>query len=529
MRPVDLARRHDLSTQTVRNYEDAGIIPPAGRGPTGYRNYTAAHAAGLAAYLALVPAFGSSTSRRIMHAATAGRLDEALEYVDDGHALLARDRATLRTVESALSHLGAVGTRATADDAREPFSIGEVARHLALAPATLRTWERTGVLAPRRDPRTGHRRYVAQDVRDAELAHLLRRGGRSLGTIATVLRELRDVGSLDALARTLEPWRRDLTSRGLAMLSAAGQLSAYLDALGRSGTTGSARPRSGSGQRTGLSVRPDRMRRMSPSTAADYGWIRSSSSLFTYALEFGYTLTLVRGVPPTEVLRRAGAVPRDAVSGLAALIEEHTEVLFGHETWPESFVAGAFTVPGECGDWTLALEFGGDLGTRPAIMEALSAGTRAVSHSRNGGKPMHFFHWYEDGELRTTFESAAYRSGSTPDELTAVMREVGLNPTGDQDPGVDGKAAVFALTERLTGVRVTEDLLAEAVYQTGEVPEEPAEEWKGVIIDITDAHGDRTYAATSAQCDATSGAATASDPGGSGRESAPPPHRGTTP
>ncbi|MFE4334670.1 MerR family DNA-binding transcriptional regulator [Streptomyces sp. NPDC056831] len=62
MRPVDLARRHGLSTPAVRNYEGAGIIPPAHRSRTGCRDYTATHAAGLAAYLALVPASGYSTS-----------------------------------------------------------------------------------------------------------------------------------------------------------------------------------------------------------------------------------------------------------------------------------------------------------------------------------------------------------------------------------------------------------------------------------------------------------------------------------
>ncbi|MFJ3723232.1 DUF6461 domain-containing protein [Streptomyces sp. NPDC090045] len=217
---------------------------------------------------------------------------------------------------------------------------------------------------------------------------------------------------------------------------------------------------------------------MTRATAADYGWIRSSSSLFKHAMEeAGYTLTLVRGLSPAQLLEVAGAEPRDVCEGVGELIQENTEIVFGYEDWPESFLVGAFTVPGEGGNWTLALEFGGDLGTRPSIMEALSAGTRAVSHSSNGGKPMDFFHWYEDGELRTTFEWPADRTGSTPDELNAVMREVGLNPTGDEDPDVDRKAAVFALTERLTGVRVTEELLANAEYQTGEVPEEPAGDW----------------------------------------------------
>ncbi|MER5484495.1 DUF6461 domain-containing protein [Streptomyces sp. NPDC002812] len=209
-----------------------------------------------------------------------------------------------------------------------------------------------------------------------------------------------------------------------------------------------------------------------PATAADYSWIGASPSLFAYALEGGYTLTLVRGLSPAEVLEVVEAEPRGVCEGFHGLVFDHTEILDAYGYSPDSFLAGAFTVPGEGGAWTLVLEFGGDVGTRPRFMEALSAGSRAVSHTSNGGKPMDFFHWYEDGELRTTFEFPADRTGSTPDALNAVMRELGLNPAGDPDPEVDEKAAVFALAERLTGVRVTEALLRDAVYVTGEVREE---------------------------------------------------------
>ncbi|WP_369251895.1 DUF6461 domain-containing protein [Streptomyces sp. R41] len=231
---------------------------------------------------------------------------------------------------------------------------------------------------------------------------------------------------------------------------------------------------------------------MTSAAAADYGWIRSSSSPFRYALEVGYTLTLVRGVSPAELLSLAGVEPRGVCDGLDNLIEQHQELIHGSDDWAESILAGACTVRGEGGEWTLALVFGGDLGS-PHFMEALSAGTCAVSHSSNGGKPMHFFHWHENGELRTSFEWPSVRTGSTPDELSAVMREVGLNPTGDQAPDVDSKAAVFALAERLTGVQVTQELLTTAGYLTGEVPEEPAEDWDSITIDMTDAHGERTY------------------------------------
>ncbi|MET8422127.1 DUF6461 domain-containing protein [Streptomyces sp. NPDC005134] len=233
---------------------------------------------------------------------------------------------------------------------------------------------------------------------------------------------------------------------------------------------------------------------MTSVTAHDYAWIRSSP-LFRYALETGYTLTLVRGVAPREVLRVMAAEPQGTCTGADALIERQDELLDPTDYWDESFIAGAFTVPGEGGDWTLVLHLGdGGMGMQPRFLEALSAGGCAVVHSSNGGKPMHFFHWYEDGELRTTFEWPTARDGSTPDDLNSVMREVGFELSEDETRDrVDTKAAVLALAERLTGVRVTEELLRAAEYHLGHVPEEPTEEWTGIVIDITDAHGERFY------------------------------------
>lgn len=243
-----------------------------------------------------------------------------------------------------------------------------------------------------------------------------------------------------------------------------------------------------------MSVAAGRMCRMTSATADDYAWIRSSP-LFGYALECGYTLTLVRGVTPGEVLRVMEAEPQGTCTGADALIERQDELRDPGDYWDDSFVAGAFTVPGEGGDWTLVLQFEeGGTGMRQRFLETLSAGGRAVVHSSNGGKPMHFFHWYEDAEMRTTFEWPTRREGSTPDALNPMIRGVGWPLSGDEEEAaelVDTKAAAFALAERLTGVRVTEELLRVAEYQLGHVPEEPVEEWTGISIDITDAQGER--------------------------------------
>ncbi|MEV7385406.1 DUF6461 domain-containing protein [Streptomyces sp. NPDC091215] len=235
---------------------------------------------------------------------------------------------------------------------------------------------------------------------------------------------------------------------------------------------------------------------MTSATAHDYAWIRSSS-WFRHALSSGYTLTLVRGVTPGDVMRVMAAEPQGTCTGVDAFLARQDELLDGTDYWEESFISGAFTVPGADGDWTLVLQhFEGGAGMQSRFLEALSAGGRAVVHSSNGGKPIHFFHWYEDGELRTTFEWPTARAGSTPDALNTVMREVGFVLSEEEhaaETHVDTKAAVFALAERLTGVRVTEELVRDAEYQLGHVPEEPDEDWTGIVIDITDAHGERLY------------------------------------
>ncbi|MEV7602301.1 MerR family transcriptional regulator [Kitasatospora sp. NPDC089797] len=241
MRPADLAREHGISTQAVRNYEQEGFLPPAERTPSGYRIYTESHAAALRAFLALVPAFGHATAGRIMAAVHDGRPDEAFTAVDRGHAQLLRDRETLAAVRRAVELLtaeqpGAPSAPAAASPRPAPplpavpgpLSVGELARRLDVTPATLRAWEAVGILSPARGRPGGHRQYRPEDTRDAELAHLLRRGGYPLEQIATVVRQIRTAGGTAGLAGALDGWQQRLTARGRAMLTAAARLDAYL-------------------------------------------------------------------------------------------------------------------------------------------------------------------------------------------------------------------------------------------------------------------------------------------------------------
>ncbi len=237
LRPVDLAREHGLSTQAVRNYEEAGILPAAARTAHGYRTYTPQHAQALRAFLALVPGHGHRTATAIMRAVHDGADADAFRLIDESHAQLLDDRRTLQAVERALRDLESTGLEpgrgrgsgpVPAPGPRETF-IGPLARKLRIRPATLRTWERAGLVRPRRDPQTGYRVYDEADVRDAQLAHQLRRGGYLLEQIAPLIAQVRTAGGLEPLEATLAGWHAGLAARGRALLAGAAALQAYLD------------------------------------------------------------------------------------------------------------------------------------------------------------------------------------------------------------------------------------------------------------------------------------------------------------
>jgi DNA-binding transcriptional MerR regulator len=229
LRPVDLAREHGLSTQAIRNYEETGILPAAGRTPHGYRTYTRLHARALRAFLALVSGHGHQTATSIMRAVNQGAAEEALRLIDESHAQLLDDRRTLQAVESALRDLGP-----TAASGPDPVTgpggtfIGPLAGKLGIRPATLRKWERAGLVRPYRDPQTGYRVYDEADVRDARLTRQLRRGGYLLEQIAPLIAQVRAAGGLEPLETALRDWRGRLFARGRAMLAGAAELEAYV-------------------------------------------------------------------------------------------------------------------------------------------------------------------------------------------------------------------------------------------------------------------------------------------------------------
>ncbi|MEV0322879.1 MerR family DNA-binding transcriptional regulator [Streptomyces sp. NPDC050658] len=229
LRPVDLARAAGISTQQIRNYADAGILPPASRTPAGYRRFDTGHRRALLAYRALLPGYGLYAAQAIMRAVHADDLPLALTLIDEGHAALHEQRRALHAAGEALEAVA----KETPEDASQPsesshLRIGEVAALLGVRTSALRVWESAGLLAPQREPGTHYRWFGPTDVRDARIVSILRQGHYPLPQIQAVLDGLRETGSPDALRAAIAQRLAALTRRGGAMLEASGLLHAYV-------------------------------------------------------------------------------------------------------------------------------------------------------------------------------------------------------------------------------------------------------------------------------------------------------------
>jgi DNA-binding transcriptional MerR regulator len=244
LRPVDLAQAVGVSAQQIRNYEDAGVLPPVPRSASGYRQFSERHLDALVTYRALVPGYGVVAARSIMRLVQDGDVPGALALVDAEHAALHDQRRQLRETAAALESVAA-GAGPTASAAAPPGSrarVGEVARRLGVRPSALRTWEAAGLLTPSREPGTSYRSYTAEDVRDAQLVNLLRQSRYGLAQVGQVLGELRRTGSTDVLRAVVAQRQEQLTARALAMLDGGGRLFAYLTATAEPSRPGSAPP-----------------------------------------------------------------------------------------------------------------------------------------------------------------------------------------------------------------------------------------------------------------------------------------------
>jgi DNA-binding transcriptional MerR regulator len=203
LRTIDIAKALGIHVNTVRKYEQEGLLPPIPRGTNGYRCYSELHLeqARLVLLVTNWPYVGERSVRLgIVQNVLAGDYGKAMELA---YQYLAAVRVERTYAEAALEFLERWAKQPARDAPRQVMPIGQAAKYLGVSLDMLRNWERNGLVAIPRDPLTGYRLYGANELARLRVIRMLLRSGYSLLAIRRMFSHF-DAGQTEGLADLLE-------------------------------------------------------------------------------------------------------------------------------------------------------------------------------------------------------------------------------------------------------------------------------------------------------------------------------------
>lgn len=162
IRPIDIARKLNISTTTLRMYEEMELAPIPNRTDTGYREYTEEHVAYFVCVREMLPAFDLTFIKSVLKEIQNENFDNAFLLINNEQADLWNDRQISKKFSDRVSR-----KNSNAPIGR-PLTIGSISKETGIPVTTIRHWEKVGLVKPLRSPTNNYRYYT-----DEHINHLL--------------------------------------------------------------------------------------------------------------------------------------------------------------------------------------------------------------------------------------------------------------------------------------------------------------------------------------------------------------------
>ncbi|MFD1739352.1 MerR family transcriptional regulator [Bacillus salitolerans] len=203
IRPLDIAKKLNISTSALRHYESWGIVPKVERKENGYRIYTKEHIAYFECIRAMNTGFGMKVIRETMPLIQQKKITDALWLVSKVQAKLYEDKMKAELALNVLE-LDNLDEIVNPFSKKNWYSIGEAAKAIGVANSTLRHWEKEGLILPERDDESGYRIYNKSDIRKLVVIRTLQSAVYSLDVVREVLGEMDKHNISEAIRITRE-------------------------------------------------------------------------------------------------------------------------------------------------------------------------------------------------------------------------------------------------------------------------------------------------------------------------------------
>lgn len=171
--PAQAARLLNVSTTTLRRYEQLELIPDVPRKGAGRRTYSRTHMDAFSALRALLEAYGISAAYAAMRKIREKKILEALWEINRQQADIHQERQRVAEMMELIGQadFAKYGGRRISDR----MTIREAAEIAGVNASAIRHWEKEGLIFPAREAHNGYRIFGPRDLRRIVVISSLRR------------------------------------------------------------------------------------------------------------------------------------------------------------------------------------------------------------------------------------------------------------------------------------------------------------------------------------------------------------------
>lgn len=171
-RPIDIARKLNISTSTLRIYEDMGIIPPVKRTDSGYRIFTQTHLDYFICIRNMVKGYSLEFTGDLLKEHMKGDTDKALWMITKSQADLYTEKMRLGKVgQNLLKNLNSHNVK---KDKNNLMTIKEISKITDVNITTIRYWETIGLVSSVRGDSNNYRLFNEEQIKIILIIHALK-------------------------------------------------------------------------------------------------------------------------------------------------------------------------------------------------------------------------------------------------------------------------------------------------------------------------------------------------------------------
>lgn len=186
--PTLIAKQLNVSTTTLRRYEDQGLIPDVPRTASNRRCYTSIHVQAFITIRALLQGYEIPVVYDVMRKIKGQQMESALWAINQEQH---KTQVEKERLEEVLRMFRDVDLSKYKDlTVTDSMTIGEVAQMAGVNPSAIRHWEQEGLISSNRNKDNGYRVFTLTELRKIILISSLRKTVYYIENMKQLLNEI---------------------------------------------------------------------------------------------------------------------------------------------------------------------------------------------------------------------------------------------------------------------------------------------------------------------------------------------------